>query len=399
VGISTRFKHVEQYLDERTRRLLAAAEAMAAGKGSIRQVSLATGVARNTIRSGIKELNGTSQEVLVPGLIRAPGGGRKRVDEKNPDLMPALEKLVAPATRGDPTSPLRWTSKSTVRLADELESAGFQVSSRTVARLLSDLGYSLQSTKKSLEPRSSHPDRNAQFEFISQQASERMEDSQPVLSVDTKKKELVGDFRNNGREYQPKGNPELVQIHDFITDSKGRATPYGVYDIAQNAGWVSVGTDHDTAAFAVESIRQWWKNMGAKVYPEMKSLLITADSGGSNGSRLKLWKLKIQLLADEWQIPITICHFPPGTSKWNKIEHRLFSHITMNWRGKPLVSHEAIVSLIAHTTTSAGLKIKSKIDKRKYPLGQKVSKQQMEELNIEMIGPHDGWSYTISPRS
>ncbi len=295
-------------------------------------------------------------------------------------------------------SPLRWTSKSTRKLAEELTAQGHPASAGTVARLLCVLGYSLQANQKSLEGRSSNPDRNAQFEFINQQATERLAAGQPVISVDTKKKELIGDFRNGGREYQPKGSPEQVNVHDFASDSQGRVTPYGVYDVAANAGWVSVGTDHDTATFAVETIRRWWNSMGKPAYPQAKSLLITADCGGSNGSRLRLWKMELQRFADESGMPITVCHFPPGTSKWNKIEHRLFSYITMNWRGKPLVSHEAIVNLIAGTTTKAGLKVRAVLDPGHYPTGRSISKKEMREVNLEMLGPHVGWSYAIRPR-
>jgi hypothetical protein len=295
-------------------------------------------------------------------------------------------------------SPLCWTSKSTVRLAEELTAQGHPVGARTVARLLVQLGYSLQANQKSLEGRSANPDRNAQFEFINQQASQRLAEREPVISVDTKKKELIGEFRNNGREYQPKGSPPQVNVHDFITDSQGRVTPYGVYDIGENAGWVSVGTDHDTGAFAVETIRRWWTSMGKLAYPNAASLMITADCGGSNGARLRLWKIELQRLADELALPITVCHFPPGTSKWNKIEHRLFSHITMNWRGKPLVSHEAMVQLIANTTTKTGLKVKAALDPGSYPKGRSVSKKEMKEVRLEMIGPHEGWAYTIRPR-
>jgi hypothetical protein len=399
VAVSSRFKHVEHLLDERTRRVLAAAEAKVAGRGGIEAVARATGVARRTVQRGLRELAGrASAEGPEQGRIRRPGAGRKRADAKDPELLPALERLVAPATRGDPMSPLCWTSKSTVRLAQELTAQGHPVGARTVARLLVQLGYSLQANQKSLEGRSANPDRNAQFEFIDQQATQRLAEREPVISVDTKKKELIGEFRNNGREYQPKGCPSHVNVHDFITDSQGRVTPYGVYDIGENAGWVSVGTDHDTASFAVETIRRWWASMGKPAYPRATSLMITADCGGSNGARLRLWKIEIQRLADELAMPITVCHFPPGTSKWNKIEHRLFSHITMNWRGKPLVSHEAMVQLIANTTTRTGLKVKAALDRGSYPKGRSVSKREMKEVSLEMIGPHEGWAYTISPR-
>jgi hypothetical protein len=303
-------------------------------------------LSRNTIARGLSDLTEASVGGLASERIRRPGGGRKRADAKDAGLIPALQALVAPATRGDPMSPLCWTSKSTTKLAEELTAQGHPVSPRTVSRLLGVLGYSLQANQKSLEGRSSNPDRNAQFEFINATAAQRLAEGEPVISVDTKKKELIGDFRNGGKEYQPKGSPVPVQVHDFITDSLGRATPYGVYDLGSNTGWVSVGTDHDTASFAVASIRRWWNTMGEPVYGKAKTLTITADCGGSNGARLRLWKVELQALANDLGKPITVCHFPPGTSKWNRIEHRLFSHITMNWRGKPLVTHEAMVSLI-----------------------------------------------------
>jgi DNA-binding phage protein len=399
VAVSSRFQHVEHLLDERTRRVLAAAEAKVAGRGGIDAVARATGVARRTVQRGLLELGETTSNGNVgPGRIRRPGGGRKRADAKDPELLPALERLVAPATRGDPMSPLRWTSKSTDRLARELTSQGHPVGARTVARLLEQLGFSLQANQKSLEGRSSNPDRNAQFEFINLRASQCMQEREPVISVDTKKKELIGKFRNGGREYQPKESPESVNVHDFITDSEGRATPYGVYDVGDNSAWVSVGTDHDTATFAVETIRRWWQSMGKAAYPNATKLMITADCGGSNGARLRLWKMELQRFADELAMPITVCHFPPGTSKWNKIEHRLFSHITMNWRGKPLVSHEAMVQLIANTSTKTGLKVKAALDTGTYPKGRSISKREMKGLNMQMIGPHEGWAYTISPR-
>ncbi len=399
MAITSRFKHVERYLDERTRRVLAAAEAKAAGRGGISEVARSTGVSRSAIRSGLRELQGSAESLPADlSRVRRPGGGRKRADAKDPEMLPALERLVAPATRGDPMSPLRWTSKSTQNLADELTAQGHPASARTVARLLGVLGYSLQANQKSMEGRSSNPDRNAQFEFINQQAAERLATGQPVISVDTKKKELIGEFRNGGREYQPKGQPEQVNVHDFPSDSLGRVTPYGVYDIAANVGWVSVGTDHDTATFAVESIRRWWNSMGKPSYPQATGLMITADCGGSNGARLRLWKTELQRFVDESDMPITVCHFPPGTSKWNKIEHRLFSHITMNWRGKPLVSHEAIVNLIASTTTKAGLKVHAGLDRGQYPTGRTITKKEMREVNLESIGPHEGWAYVIRPR-
>jgi len=396
VAITSRFKDLEPYLDERTRRVIAAAEAKVAGRGGISAVANCTGMSRSTIHQGLKEIEGGGTS---HSRIRRPGGGRKRADAKDPELLPALEKLVAPATRGDPMSPLCWTSKSTEHLAAALRSQGHAVSPRTVARLLQVLGYSLQANRKSREIRSSHPDRNAQFEFINQTATDRMLEGNPVVSVDTKKKELIGDFRNSGKEYQPKESPELVQVHDFITDSLGRVTPYGVYDMGDNSAWVSVGTDHDTALFAVETLRRWWLSMGQQRHPQATCLTVTADSGGSNAARSRLWKRELQKFSNEIRMPITVCHLPPGTSKWNKIEHRLFAHVTMNWRGKPLISHEAIVNLIASTTTKSGLTVRCELDTAKYELGTKVSNKEMRDLNVEYIGPHVGWSYVIRPQA
>jgi transposase len=399
VAVTSRFRDLEPFLDERTRRIVAAAEAKAAGHAQGRATARATGLSRNTIARGLQDLDATSGGAPASERIRRPGGGRKRADDKNAGLLPALEALVAPATRGDPMSPLRWTSKSTARLARELTAQGHPVGARTVSRLLGQLGYSLQANQKSLEGRSANPDRNAQFGFINATAAQRLAEGDPVISVDTKKKELIGNFRNGGREYQPKGMPVPVLVHDFITDGLGRATPYGIYDIGSNTGWVSVGTDHDTASFAVASIRRWWQSMGEAIYGKAKTLTITADCGGSNGARLRLWKIELQALANEIGKPITVCHFPPGTSKWNRIEHRLFSHITMNWRGKPLVTHEAMVSLIAATTTKTGLKVRSELDRSPYPAGRKVSKREMKEVNLTMVGPHLGWAYTIAPKA
>jgi transposase len=346
--IQLRFSQLEAWLDERTRRLWAAAESVAHGRGGISLVARASGVSRRAIAVGLAELRkkpDRSQRTRLP--IRQKGGGRKKSALKDPDLMVDLEKLLEPVTRGDPQSPLRWTCKSVRNLADELRARGHEVSHMLVAELLHELKYSLQANRKTKEG-SSHPDRNAQFEYINAKATEFLKNGQPTISVDTKKKEQVGDYKNGGREWRPKGQPEPVQVDDF---GKQKDVPYGVYDLGQNAGWVSVGTDNDTSAFAVESIRRWWNMMGREAYPRARQLLITADSGGSNGSRVRLWKLELQKLADEIGLEISVCHFPPGTSKWNKIEHRLFSFITKNWRGKPLVSHEVIVNLIAATTT------------------------------------------------
>ena len=337
-------------------------------------VSRQTGVSRRAIIQGIKELD--EKPDVQAGRVRRAGGGRKKTVDTDATLKIDLERLVEPVTRGDPESRLRWTSKSVRKLAEELNRMGHRTSHRMVAELLHELGYSLQANSKTLEG-SSHADRDQQFQYINQQVNQLLAQQQPVISVDTKKKELVGDFKNNGRELRPAGNPEQVRVHDFIIPELGRANPYGIYDIAHNTGWVSVGVDHDTAAFAVETIRRWWYGMGQDFYPRATELLITADSGGSNGSRVRLWKLELQKLADETGLNIKVCHLPPGTSKWNKIEHRLFSFISQNWRGKPLISHEVIVNLIAATTTKAGLKVRALIDSNLYPAGLKVSDQQV----------------------
>jgi hypothetical protein len=382
--IRKRFEMLIPAMNERARRLFAATEALAHGYGGIRAVSRATGVAPSTIGSGIREIRALDQSGAPPaGLerIRRPGGGRRKLADADPTLVADLNGLVAPATRGDPMSPLLWTSKSVVKLTSQLQAMGHKVGWNTVRRLLSEQGYSLQGLKKTKDG-GDDPDRDAQFEFIAADVARQLEDDQPAISIDTKKKELVGDFKNGGREWQPKGKPEEVRVHDFIDPTLGKVNPYGVYDIGQNDAWVSVGIDHDTAEFAVQAIRRWWQTMGSQRYPEAKRLLITADGGGSNGSRVRLWKVKLQEFADELGIPIAVRHFPPGTSKWNKIEHRLFSFITMNWRGKPLISHQVIVNLIAATTTSAGLTVRCELDSNSYPTGQKVSDQQMARLNI-----------------
>jgi transposase len=393
--IRQRFSRLEAWLDERSRRLWAAAESAAHGRGGISLVARASGVSRRAIAVGLAELRrkpDRAERTRLP--VRQKGGGRKKTSLKDPDLLRDLEKLLEPVTRGDPQSPLRWTCKSVRNLADELRAQGHEVSHMLVAELLHEQKYSLQANRKTKEG-SSHPDRNAQFEYINAKATEFLKSSQPAISVDTKKKEQVGDYKNGGREWRPKGQPELVQVHDF---GKQKDVPYGVYDLGQNAGWVSVGTDHDTSAFAVESIRRWWSMMGRKAYPDARQLLITADSGGSNGSRVRLWKLELQKLADETGLEISVCHFPPGTSKWNRIEHRLFSFITKNWRGKPLVSHEVIVNLIAATTTRTGLRVQSQLDTGKYPKGIKVSKQEFATIQLRPDTFHGEWNYTIMPR-
>ncbi len=393
--IAERFRQLEPWLDERMRRLWAAAESAALGRGGISLVARASGVSRRAISVGLAELKQPPEEGgrrQVP--IRRPGGGRKKTQAKDPALLRDLEKLVEPGTRGDPESPLRWTCKSVRRLAEELRRRGHQVSHTLVAEMLHQLNYSLQANRKTREG-SSHPDRNAQFEHINAKVEEFLELSQPAVSVDTKKKELVGDYKNGGREWRPKGRPEAVQVHDF---GKQKDVPYGVYDLGRDAGWVSVGTDHDTAAFAVESIRRWWHMMGQASYPEARQLLITADGGGSNGSRVRLWKLELQKLADETGLEVSVCHLPPGTSKWNKIEHRLFSFITQNWRGQPLVSHEVIVNLIASTTTRSGLHVRSQLDTGKYPKGIKVSQAEFATIRLRPDAFHGDWNYSITPR-
>ena len=395
-GIKQRFSAVRDLLDERSRRLVVAAESVALGRGGISAASRATGMSRPVIREGIKELK--ARVKVAPGRVRRPGGGRKRVAERDPSVVSDLEKLVEPVTRGDPESPLRWTCKSVRRLAQELSQLGHSISYPVVGELLHELGYSLQANQKTKEG-DTHPDRNAQFEHINRKVKRCLADKQPVISVDTKKKELVGDFKNGGQELRPKGNPEQVRVHDFVIKELGRANPYGIYDLAQNTGWVSVGVDHDTATFAVESIRRWWQSMGKAVYPTAKRLLITADGGGSNGTRVRLWKMELQKFADEIGLPIGVCHFPPGTSKWNKIEHRLFSFITQNWRGKPLVSFEVIVSLIAATTTANGLKVHSELDTNTYPSGVKVSDKDFAQVQLRRDKFHGEWNYEIRPTS
>ena len=394
-AIQRRFEALTPFLNERTRRLMVAAEAQAIGFGGITLVARATGVSRDTISRGLEELKSPTDRHSAG--IRRPGGGRKKTVDVDPSLSEDLEKLINPTERGDPESPLRWTSKSLRHLANELKHMGHQTSHRMVAEILHDLGYSLQANRKTLEG-TSHPDRDAQFEHINRQAQEYSATSDPVISVDTKKKELVGNFKNGGREWHPQGKAEEVKVYDFVDPDLGRAIPYGVYDLATNSGWVSVGVDHDTSSFAVETIRCWWSSMGYERYPGAERLLITADGGGSNGVRRRLWKVELQKLADEMGIPISVSHFPPGTSKWNKIEHRLFSFITQNWRGKPLVSHEVIVNLIASTTTERGLTVQAKLDQAKYPTGRKVSDREIAEIDLRTDNFHGEWNYTIYPR-
>lgn len=386
-------------LDERGRRLWAASESLVLGHGGLHAVVAATGLGENTVRRGRRELQAMAGALPSPvRRIRHRGGGRKRLVAADQELLMVLEGLVEPTTRGDPMSPLRWTCKSTRRLATELNHQGHRISHTKVAHLLGRLGYSLQGTRKVREG-ASHPDRNTQFEYINEQVKAFQQAGQPVVSVDAKKKELVGDFANKGREYRPKGQAPAVRVYDFPDKDLGKVCPYGVYDMTQNTGWVSVGTDHDTAQFAVESLRRWWYQMGSKVYPQADQLLITADGGGSNASRNRLWKVELQRLADDTGLTIQVCHFPPGTSKWNKIEHRLFCHITENWRGQPLTDHEVIVNLIGNTTTAAGLTIQAELDKRTYLTGIKIIDQQMQDLNLHPADFHgQDWNYSIQPR-
>ncbi len=382
-------------MDERHRRLWAGTEARALGRGGIAVVARATGLARNTIGRGLAEL--AQKRTLSPSRVRRPGAGRKRATALAPGLTTALEDLVEPVTRGDPESPLRWTLKSTRHLAEELNTQGYEVSHTLVAGLLHDLEYSLQANRKTLEG-ARHPDRNAQFEHIHAAVTAQLKRGQPAISVDTKKKELVGRFKNAGRTWRPQGNPETVKVHDFLEPEKGKAIPYGVYDLGRNLGWVSVGVDHDTATFAVATIRRWWRELGRQHYPRATSLLITADSGGSNGSRLRLWKWELQQLAQQTGLVISVCHLPPGTSKWNKIEHRLFSFISQNWRGQPLLTRAAIVSLIAATQTKTGLRVRCVLDTHTYPKNVKLTDEQMLAVNLKPDRFHGDWNYTILPR-
>ena len=394
--IQQRFAKLEPFLNERLRRLYAATEAQALGYGGISAVARATGVSRQAIANGLKEL--AAPDAATALRIRRPGGGRKRTVTQDATLWHDLEQLVEPLSRGDPESPLRWTCKSVRKLADELNHQGHQVSHELVANLLKELGYSLQANRKTREG-TAHPDRNAQFEHINAEVQAFQSAGQPVISVDTKKKELVGDFKNGGRELCPQGEPETVRVHDFVIPELGKVAPYGVYDVTHNLGWVNVGIDHDTAAFAVASIRRWWQLLGQPRYPGAQRVLITADGGGSNGSRVRLWKIELQKLADESGLEISVCHLPPGTSKWNKIEHRLFSYISQNWRGKPLISHAVIVNLIAATTTKTGLKVRCELDTQVYPMGIVVTDDELAQVNLKRNDFHGEWNYTISPRT
>ena len=394
MAIRLRYEALKPVLDERGRRRFAAAEARAAGRGGIAAVSKITGIARSTIGRGLAELRGETAAAVPAGRVRRAGGGRKSLVATDATLLGDLKDLLDGATRGDPMTPLLWTAKSLRKLAAELRGRGHRIGHNSVAALLRSLGYSLQGNRKTLEG-ASHPDRDAQFIYINDQVKVALAAGEPAISVDTKKKELVGDFKNGGREYRAKGDPKKVRVHDFLIPELGRASPYGVYDIADNAGWVSVGIDHDTASFAVNSIRRWWYSMGRPRYPNATKLTITADGGGSNGSRVRLWKLELQALANELGLEITVCHLPPGTSKWNKIEHRLFSFITQNWRGRPLVSYQTIVQLIAATTTKTGLKVRSELDTNTYPKGVKVRDAEMTAINLIRHDFHGDWNYTI----
>jgi len=394
--VGEKYRSLSGILDERSRRIWAAIEARALPRGGVSLVAEATGLSRTTIHAGISELEQRSATPPLSGRVRRCGGGRKALTEHSPELLVVLDLLVEPTSRGDPESPLRWTCKSTRRLAHEMRQYGYHISERAVAGLLHGMKYSLQANAKTIEG-TQHPDRNAQFEYINAQTKEFMCKGQPAVSVDTKKKELVGEFKNGGREWQPYGTPEETLVHDFKDKQLGKVIPYGVYDVAANNEWVSVGIDHDTSDFAADSILAWWRQMGGGAYPDAEKLLIMADAGGSNAARSRLWKVAVQRLADTTGLRIHVCHFPPGTSKWNKIEHRMFSFITQNRRGRPLISHEAIINLIGSTTTQKGLNIKAKLNKKKYPTGIKVTDKQIAEVNIVRHDSHGDWNYTIAP--
>ncbi len=393
--IRGKYEALRPTMDERCRRLWAGTEALALGRGGIAALRRATGLNHVTIARGIAEVQ--APPAIESGRIRQPGGGRKPADELDPTLREELETLLEPVSRGDPESPLRWTCKSTRRLAEELKARSHHVGRTVVGELLHSMGYSLQANCKTREG-SQHPDRNAQFEHINAKVVAQQAAREPAISVDTKKKELVGDFKNAGREWCPKGRPEEVRVHDFMIETKGKVSPYGVYDLAHNLGWVGVGIHHDTAAFAVATIQRWWDRLGKGLYPGARSLVVTADGGGSNGTRVRLWKYELQKFADRTGLAVSVCHLPPGTSKWNKIEHRLFSFITQNWRGKPLLTRATIVKLIGATKTSTGLNVYSELDKRSYPAGVRVTDAEMATINIERDEFHGEWNYTIRPR-
>ena len=399
--IRIRYESLRGTLTERSRRLFAGCEALAFGYGGVEAASRATGLSRTTVRRGLEEcqaIEAGQAPDLSPQRSRQPGGGRQTLTAKEPELLPTLKALVESTTRGDPESPLLWTARSQRNLIEALAKEGYRVSQQAVANLLKTLGYSLQGNRKQLEG-AQHPARNAQFEHINEMVRRQLAAGEPAISVDTKKKELVGPYKNGGCELRPHGDPELVNVHDFPAPGQAKAVPYGVYDVAENAAWVSVGISHDTAEFAVATIRTWYAELGQPLYPNATSLLVMADGGGSNGYRIRLWKVELQKLADELKLPITICHLPPGTSKWNKIEHRLFSFITQNWRGKPLVTHQVIVDLIAATTTRTGLRVYSRLDARHYPAGRRVSEQQLANVNLEPDSWCGEWNYTIRPHT
>jgi len=398
--IETKYKALSGRLDEATLRLWAATEAHSLGRGGVSTVAKAIGMSRTTIHAGLTELNAMVTAPIPKSAthnrVRTAGGGRKKLSDKDANLLRDLDALVEPTSRGDPMSPLRWTCKSTYKLAEELNRQGHTVCQRTICDLLGQMNFSLQSTRKTKEG-GHHRDRDAQFCHIAQEVANYQSTGDPVISVDTKKKELIGDFKNAGQEWQPKGKPEEVRVYDFIDPELGKVAPYGVYDVTEDQGWVSVGMDHDTARFAAEAIRRWWRKMGVKSYPDAQEVLITADGGGSNGSRNRLWKVALQELANGLGLTIWVCHFPPGTSKWNKIEHRMFSHITQNWRGRPLISHEVIINLIAATTTQTGLAIQAELDAGHYPTGVKVSDEELAMVNLQPDEFHGDWNYRIAP--
>jgi hypothetical protein len=400
-AIEAKYRALRERLDETTLRLWMATEARSLGRGGVSIVAQAIGVSRTTVYAGLAEIEAASQSTTAQGApshrVRSPGGGRKKLTAVDPGLLDALDALVEPVSRGDPTTPLRWTCKSTARLAQQLNAMGHAVSQRTVCDLLARLNYSLQSVRKTREG-SQHADRDAQFHHIAETVAQFQRQQQPVISVDTKKKELIGDFKNAGREWHLAGQPQPVRVHDFIDRELGKVNPYGVYDLTSNQGWVSVGIDHDTAEFAVQSIRRWWQEMGRPLYPKARRLFITADCGGSNGYRVRLWRLQLQRLADETGLSVQVGHFPPGTSKWNKIEHRLFCHITNNWRGRPLLTREVVVQLIGNVTTKQGLRVRAELDENVYAAGIKVSDREMAALAIEHDAFHGEWNYRIRPR-
>jgi transposase len=395
--IEIKYSHLAAFLNERSRRLWAATEASALGYGGIVAVHRATGLSQNTIRGGLREMALELATELTPERIRQSGGGRKRVEERKPEILEALDQLVAPSSRGEPECCLRWTCKSVNQLASALQEQGYTVCAMTVYTLLREMGYSLQRNRKIQEGKQ-HPERDQQFQYIARQVEAFQSKHRPVISIDTKKKENIGEFKNAGQEWQPKGVPIRFKTHDFPDKTLGKAIPYGIYDLSQNQGWVNVGIDHDTAEFAVESIRRWWQQWGQVQYRRSKHLMITADCGGSNGNRNRLWKLKLQEFADEFRLTLHVCHFPPGTSKWNKIEHRLFCHITTNWRGKPLTSLETVINLIGNTTTQAGLAVHAQIDDNLYPTGIQVTDEQFSAIAIQRCRFHGEWNYRISPK-